>query len=743
MPSFKLIAIRPLASCDHSLLKKLKADEFYFFDNGFQPTPDLDYVQPSPDISDYVPEDFFYSAIGRETSLESINIQALVGKNGDGKSSLTELAIRIFNNFFKFKTVHEVTKNLICIKGLNAELYFALDKRIYRISVFHFEHGKPFGDFSFKDENGTIRPVDDQDFSGLFFVFNINYAHYSLNSLEFSGENYLDDRFSRTSPWLDQIFHRNDGYQTPMTIHPFRENGNIDIVNEKKLANQRLINLVLNENSYRKINHNLSVMGIKFENFETGPFENEVNKIRAEFEKRDAHDDTDPKFLKLVNKILSSTRQNQYFIHLMHHSLRNWTPIHFGDRDFQDNHNPDEVKEMLDLAPEEKIKHFLAFLNIEGVMEIMKLFLMCRWVGPSGSATNRKDALEDKLNQYMIVKAKKILRYPKYKSIRLRIEAGEESISGFGYLKSLINDKSHITLKFKQASTLLNLIKSYPGSSLVNFYRDFVQGEIKSKIVGISEFRSLIFEAMRQLGDDKIKMYLNPPGIFQATMMLDRANLQDPIAISSISSGEYQRIGLVSSIIYHLKNLDSIDTSTNDGDISYDKVLLVLDEIELYFHPDFQRALLNDLVTKISEVKFEQIKAINMLFVTHSPFILSDIPKKNVLFLEDGVQAFPMTENTFGANIHTLLQHGFFLNGMPIGEFAKNKINDLFTIVNTKENISNFPDLEKRILMVSEPFLRSQLLKAYHERRGTKTIDELVQRIDDLEKLIRDNNQPE
>ena len=42
--------------------------------------------------------------------------------------------------------------------------------------------------------------------------------------------------------------------------------------------------------------------------------------------------------------------------------------------------------------------------------------------------------------------------------------------------------------------------------------------------------------------------------------------------------------------------------------------------------------------------------------------------------------------NTFGANIHTLLSHGFFMKDGLMGEFAKSKIDDVINYLNNKES---------------------------------------------------------
>jgi hypothetical protein len=79
-------------------------------------------------------------------------------------------------------------------------------------------------------------------------------------------------------------------------------------------------------------------------------------------------------------------------------------------------------------------------------------------------------------------------------------------------------------------------------------------------------------------------------------------------------------------------------------------------------------------------------KVTNIIFTTHSPFILSDLPKENVIFLEKGKQVYPFEDRkqTFGANIHTLLSHGFFMKDGLMGEFAKEKIQ---SIINYHEEL--------------------------------------------------------
>ena len=71
----------------------------------------------------------------------------------------------------------------------------------------------------------------------------------------------------------------------------------------------------------------------------------------------------------------------------------------------------------------------------------------------------------------------------------------------------------------------------------------------------------------------------------------------------------------------------------------------------------------------------------HVIFATHSPQLLSDIPKGNVILLrrsgDDKRSIAEMVGNTFGANVYDLLKDGFFMENGAVGEFATRKIGGL------------------------------------------------------------------
>ncbi|MNE27273.1 hypothetical protein D3C80_1206780 [compost metagenome] len=220
---------------------------------------------------------------------------------------------------------------------------------------------------------------------------------------------------------------------------------------------------------------------------------------------------------------------------------------------------------------------------------------------------------------------------------------------------------------------------------------------------------------------------------------------------NQLSSGEQQHIHSIHSILYHLNNLNSVfNKPKENGRQTYPNINIMLDEIELYFHPDFQRKFIVDLLSGIERLIIGgsdkegnpiEIQSINILFSTHSPFILSDIPAQNVLRLENGKPSIKKQKGTFGANVHDLLHDSFFLEEGSVGKFAKKKITSALYFLNSKVDSEKYPPKESNwtkenihvfIQLVGEPLIQKGLLdlykKAYANDRSAiqKEIDRLI-----------------
>lgn len=106
-------------------------------------------------------------------------------------------------------------------------------------------------------------------------------------------------------------------------------------------------------------------------------------------------------------------------------------------------------------------------------------------------------------------------------------------------------------------------------------------------------------------------------------------------------------------------------------------VLLLLDEVDLGLHPEWQRRWISVALPIIQEI-FKG-KHIQIIMTTHSPIMLSDIYQEDVIRLNNDNEKGNFYKNhekenkTFGQNINDIYLDSFFLESMR-GEYAKEQI---------------------------------------------------------------------
>lgn len=623
--SFKLLAIRPLKGCCARFLKNLEEDRIYkfyndysFLDENNQEIEGSDKKVSKIECNNTVPEKFY------EKSRLNIQISALVGKNGSGKSSLLEL---LYASCYVIALDKEILDGkAIDVEGLKVVIFYNIGNDYYNIEV----TSSKVKCYNINDETKTTKE-NDKILKDFFYTIAVNYSLYGLN------EKVLGN-------WISALFHKNDGYQTPLVINPYRREGNINVNSELHLAQTRLITNIL-------LTDNKEVLSGK--EIDSVYFELDTNKNKPEEQ-------------DISVKSNYSTFDNVY------NALYN------------NNYNLKEIEE-------KKIPHFKELMN------------------------------------YVLCKVKKITEvYKEYKDIP-PFKGNEISTI---FLKKLKEDKSHITLKLRQ---VLNIIR-------FNLLGEDNDSKWEKKEDGVLHFKLKIDDLIKRIREVNVsnlkKDELIPIGCYRFVVNVKNdTNNNDSVSnINVLSSGEQHLVHTMQSVLYHILNVNSVHSSTSKK-TKYKYINIVFDEIELYFHPEYQRRFVFELLERLDSLKkgthIPKIKGINILFCTHSPFILSDIPKENVLFLGDKKDF-----KTFGANITTLLSNSFFMENL-IGEFAKNKINDVIRwITQDKE------DILKTIRLIDEPILRNKLIEMYYEKfaetkdKDLKKQEEKEQEVETLAKRL-------
>lgn len=704
--------------------RKLKPYQTYYLLEGFEIEDNgYMYIQPYRLEPDILYQDYF-----SENETPHISISAIVGENGSGKSSLIEFYMRLVNNFAA-ATIgeHEInpgTRHLHYINNIKGEFYYLIDKVPYRLQIQSrnviLEHYSPTGRKSqsgseeficcntayiynnemsreYMENDSEVSPMQvwklpkrkqgqseeyilNTIYKHFFYSYISNYSIYAYNTTDFRDECNSDDYEAiirkekkkkydyESRNWLNGIFHKNDGYQTPVVLTPFRTKGNIDINTENTLSRERLMTLlIMPKSQFRTINGHLTVSGLK------------LTKKNTEYN------------AKYLNRNLGFKRlQQKGFDKFKSLILSYWSKaIAIDLQEYADSR----------IAYEEAVGYL--------VYKTLKI-----------SSNYRQ------YNSF----------FRKHSNIAYKID--EKALSGL--IEALNIDHSHITKKIRQILAYIlygtyefsGTSKSFEINKISNKVEDIVSQ--KQIYTDDTQERQFIFSI-----DDLV-----PPPIYDVNIELEDTKDKTPILFETLSSGERQQTYSISALLYHLSNLESVWQDSHKQRVAYRHVNVIMEEIELYFHPELQRTYIKNVLDGIKQIRPTHIESINICFVTHSPFVLSDIPSRNILALkieDEYVYASSKQMSTFGANIHDMLKNSFFLEHGPIGAYAdwviRNIINKMEMVSKGNMNI-NTSHIHEEIMLIDEPIVRMALLDEYHRvfpDNGTELkIKELQRQIEEL-----------
>lgn len=284
-------------------------------------------------------------------------------------------------------------------------------------------------------------------------------------------------------------------------------------------------------------------------------------------------------------------------------------------------------------------------------------------------------------------------------------------------LHKLNTDSSHITLKLRQ---VLNMQES-------NFFENLLVTDKKN--VSISDEKQIIYFTVKNeyLSKSKnLSIEEIPNAFLEPIFKFNKKNTEAPFELKYLSSGEQQLLHSTISVSYHIDNLLSIIENKEESELRlYKEINIILDEIELYYHPEYQREYIENLITLLSQEKYKGLN-FNVIFSTHSPFILSDIPSQNILKLKHGESRKNDRINSFAANIYDLLKDEFFLKDGAIGIFASNKISEVLS-----KSIIEKDDLDI-INLIGDPFLKGVIKKKIEDKLSTSLINKEILRLQEI-----------
>jgi hypothetical protein len=611
---------------------------------------------------------------------KNISISAIVGVNGSGKSSLFEILYRIINNvsaLFERYENRNAARKLYFIKGLYCELFYIVDGKLCQISCL----------------GSTIK-------------ITLPNGEKELSTAKKSTKDNLLNDFIKDA-WEGLFF-------TIVTNYSMQSFISNDYINE------RVIDL------------------------ETQTENEEASWIKSLFHKNDGYMTSivlnpyrdNGKIDMNKEHRLTIYRLSSCLIHARNNKKNfiNGYDLHDIKYEYNANFVTEKIQEETGISMED-IWNYAPNKNDNSLYidVILKSYGIDLQDSAYRDKTDEIDEIYKRAAVYLAFKTLIIAtRYPSYnkyqkyampKNLFSKVDT-TTSTALENLVKAINADKSHITIKVRQMKHFLEAPKNNAfkkvdlmiGSICIDSYIKRVGGKSESKDINdIQEFL--------------------PPSFFTCEIELKRIKDEniEIIPLARLSSGERQYLYRFSTFIYHTLNLLSINS---DKRVRFCRVNLVMDEVEICFHPEYQRRFISEMIGYIERLGLNKNMAFNILIATHSPFILSDILKGNILYLDDGKNANITDEfkNPFCANICDLLYQSFFLKEGFIGEYSRQKLRSIFLLLNKPKNLSTKEIKEKRIeeqinfyiKEVGDPFIIMQLKKLalrQNMKKDEKNID--------------------
>ena len=143
-----------------------------------------------------------------------------------------------------------------------------------------------------------------------------------------------------------------------------------------------------------------------------------------------------------------------------------------------------------------------------------------------------------------------------------------------------------------------------------------------------------------------------------------------------MSAGEINFIRLFSNALFSQQQFNDIKD-----------YIFLIDEIEMGMHLEWSRKLINNFIEFLKRKGQREDVSLQLVFTTHSPYMLSDIKPGNVIMLEKnqetGYSEGKVLQNTFAKNIQEIMKENLIDN--IYGDFALAKINSMIDRLNEDE----------------------------------------------------------
>ncbi|QSV13786.1 AAA family ATPase [Photobacterium ganghwense] len=545
----------------------------------------------------------------------SIEISSIVGSNGSGKTNL-------------FKLIIESIYSDVDI-DYNFFILFEIENEIF------VRHNT---DFIFPESVKDINRIE---------LLSSSYTIYM---------NYFIDVLNEK--WSERLYHRNDNYKTSIILEPNKKNGELSV---KSITNLNRLRFLKYKDKY---------------DFLKNIFEPDSISVSLDYD-------------KIAGVITSETLSDYVDKNENLTRLKNFIQVSMKSA------NIDDVGGYFN----KKIKSRIESLGLNEINELYLRYKATKIANKKYKKANQLDKIIKRELSSFIDKSSTRHENHKYTFPDGKVLSSNDNVKkrkNYGFFNKSVEIQSdypskvtfHNTEKRKNISIIprtprrkdtvhqidprakreqliIDIISGEKFSHNENKYLDIVPKSSLEKVTSCLRFKKVDHRNVQKLLDkrialDDLKFEITP---WLKIRLFSESNKE----YEGLSSGQKHILNIFLTLSFHFENLN----------FRYKNVILLLDEVDLGLHPEYQREFIYKLVDFLNvnkELNFQ------VIISSHSPFILSDIDADRSLLLDSGGESHLSSgRKTFGNNIHSLLSDSFFLHkNIFTGEFSSRVINDCF-----------------------------------------------------------------
>ena len=198
-----------------------------------------------------------------------------------------------------------------------------------------------------------------------------------------------------------------------------------------------------------------------------------------------------------------------------------------------------------------------------------------------------------------------------------------------------------------------------------------------------------------------------------------------------LSSGEQEMLNLFSRLY------EAIILNPNKFGVEKRPQLIMLDEAEVGFHPEWQRRYIS-LVLHFLRLLPLKGWSFQIIITTHSPILLSDIPSCCVNYLRicngRSVNYYLNEKETFATNVFQLYRDSFWLDKGMIGAYAYERIQELVRRLSDGD-VENFEEVISEIKLIGDSRIKDYLMSLLSQNHPAEAIEYYKSQIAKIEMM--------